>query len=256
MLHSKVVVWIVAGLTAVALSATSILAAPGGPVGNPFGGDNEPSWAKPLVGLFPSGQEQDQSAKGLKDKDKRNAGAVVSLDDEQEPEATETPESENEDVDDENLGVGEEEIVAALADHFGVSEDDIRTLRTDEKLGFGEILQLFRIAEAAIQPGGAITSTTSITEAMDIILAERSEGKGWGVIAKEYSVSPGNKGDNLGSIISGRGITTTTTITDTGTVTNTAVPGKGKSKNAVNGGSSASGRSKAPGQIKRLNEVE
>ena len=259
MLHSKLVVWIVAGLTAVALSATSIFAAPGGPADNLFGGDNAPGWTKPWVGLLPSSQDQGQTAKGLKEKDTK-AGTVVSLEDE-DTEATETPEPEDENVDDENvddenLGVGEEEIVAALADHFGVSEDNIRALRTDEKLGFGEVFQLLRIAEAAIQPGGAITSTTRITDAIDIILGERSEGKGWGVIAKEYSVNPGNKGDNLGSIISGRGITTTTAITNTDTAGTTAVPEKGKAKNAVKNGSSVSGRSKAPGQLKRLNEAE
>lgn len=252
MLHSKLVVWIVAGLTAVALSATSIFAAPGGPVDNLFGGDNTPGWTKPLVGLLQSSQEQGQTAKGLKEKDKK-AGTVVSLEDE-ETESTETPEPADEDVDDENLGVGEEEIVAALADRFGISEDEIIALRTDEKLGFGEMYKLFRIAESAIEPGGAITTTTSITDALDIILSERSEGKGWGVISKEFNVSVGNKGDNLGAIISGRGITTTTAITDTDTISNTATPWKNKARNTVKNRPSTAGNSKAPGQLKRLNE--
>ncbi len=64
--------------------------------------------------------------------------------------------------------------------------------------GFGEILKLYGLAkESGRTP--------------DQIKALRDSGMGWGEIAKSLDLSPGNKGDNLGAAVSGRGITETQT---------------------------------------------
>ncbi len=53
----------------------------------------------------------------------------------------------------------------------------------------------------------------------DEILALRESGLGWGVISKQLKLPPGNKGNNLGAAVSGRGVASqpisTTLTTDT-----------------------------------------
>ncbi len=64
--------------------------------------------------------------------------------------------------------------------------------------GYGEIFKLYALAqESGMTP--------------DQIKALRDGGMGWGEIAKLLDLSPGNKGNNLGAAVSGRGITETLT---------------------------------------------
>ena len=67
--------------------------------------------------------------------------------------------------------------------------------------GFGEIQKLFSYA---IRSGKTISEVETL----------RDSGMGWGNIAKALGLKPGNEGDNLGGIISGR-------LTPTGTMTTT-----------------------------------
>ncbi len=80
--------------------------------------------------------------------------------------------------------------------------------------GFGGIFKVFMIAQAA--------GTTP-----DEIMAMREAGMGWGEINKELDLHPGNKGKNLGSAVSGRGISQTISTT---------LPLGGDSKNKGNKG--------------------
>jgi len=83
-----------------------------------------------------------------------------------------------------------------------VGISDVLALR-DEGWGFGEIFKLYLLAaESGMTP--------------DQIKAMRDSGMGWGQIAMDLSLSPGNKGKNLGAAVSGRG-----TFSDTQTVTQT-----------------------------------
>lgn len=58
-------------------------------------------------------------------------------------------------------------------------------------MGFGEIFRMYQLALAAGKTPEEIT-------------AMRRSGMGWGEIAHELSVPPGNKGANLGAAVSGR----------------------------------------------------
>lgn len=65
-----------------------------------------------------------------------------------------------------------------LAKSFGVSESYVLSLKTDKKLGWGEISHLLAIAKASGQTP-------------DTILALRTGGMGWGEIAKKYDLKLG-----------------------------------------------------------------
>lgn len=66
--------------------------------------------------------------------------------------------------------------------------------------GYGEIFKAYQYAFAS-------GVTVANIEAM------RQQGMGWGEIAKNIGQSPGNKGVNLGSAVSGRGVSGTVTST-------------------------------------------
>jgi len=78
-------------------------------------------------------------------------------------------------------------------------------------LGYGEIAKALFLCQS-----GAST--------MEEILGFRQAGLGWGEIAKELGLTPGNRGRNLGAIMSGRGVVTPTE-TVTGTMTRGAEVG-------------------------------
>jgi hypothetical protein len=85
---------------------------------------------------------------------------------------------------------------AAIASFFSVPVSDVVTLRSGG-YGYGEIAKAYFLAL-----GSGLT--------VDEITALRESGMGWGQIAKEAGLSPGNQGQNLGMIMSGRG-----TLSDT-----------------------------------------
>ncbi len=88
---------------------------------------------------------------------------------------------------------------------FSVSASDVISLHLSG-MGFGEIFKVYQLA--------LLSGKTS-----DEILALRESGLGWGVISKQLQLPPGNKGNNLGAAVSGRGVASspisTTLTTDT-----------------------------------------
>ena len=82
---------------------------------------------------------------------------------------------------------GSLKIATAIANHFKVSVADITKLH-DGGWGYGEIFKLYALAQA---------SGKTVAE----IKAMRDSGEGWGQIAKALNQSPGNHGNNLGSIM-------------------------------------------------------
>ena len=83
-----------------------------------------------------------------------------------------------------------------LSNYFSVSITSVVQLH-EAGWGYGEIYRLYSYAEK-----------TGKTPAE--IQAMRDAGMGWGEIAKALNLAPGNAGDNLGGVISGRNVTTVT----------------------------------------------
>jgi hypothetical protein len=88
---------------------------------------------------------------------------------------------------------------------FSVAASDVISLHLSG-MGFGEIFKMYQLA--------LLSGKTP-----DEILALRESGLGWGVISKQLQLPPGNKGNNLGAAVSGRGVASqpisTTLTTDT-----------------------------------------
>ena len=83
-----------------------------------------------------------------------------------------------------------------ISNYFSVSITSVVQLH-DSGWGFGEIYKLYSYADK--------TGKTPVE-----IQAMRDSGMGWGEIAKALDLAPGNAGDNLGGVISGRNVTTDT----------------------------------------------
>lgn len=100
---------------------------------------------------------------------------------------------------------------------FSVSASDVISLHLSG-MGFGEIFKLYQLA--------LLSGKTP-----DEIQAMRESGLGWGVISKQLQLPPGNKGNNLGAAVSGRGVASSpisTTLT-----TSTKQNNKGLSDQSV-----------------------
>jgi hypothetical protein len=93
---------------------------------------------------------------------------------------------------------GTDKIINAITQYFSgtlsntVTISNIVALR-DDGWGFGEIFKLYALAEES-------------GETPDQIEMMRNSGMGWGEIARALDLSPGNKGNNLGAAVSGRGL--------------------------------------------------
>jgi hypothetical protein len=93
---------------------------------------------------------------------------------------------------------GTNKIIDAITRYFSgtltntVTVSDVIALR-DDGWGFGEIFRLYELAKES-------------GKSPDEIKAMRDSGMGWGEIAKALNLSPGNKGNNLGAAVSGRGL--------------------------------------------------
>lgn len=83
-----------------------------------------------------------------------------------------------------------------ISSYFSVSITSVVQLH-NAGWGFGEIYKLYSYADK-----------TGKTPAE--IQAMRDSGMGWGEIAKALDLAPGNAGNNLGGVISGRNVTTDT----------------------------------------------
>ncbi len=104
---------------------------------------------------------------------------------------------------------GNNMIANTIALFFGTEVTEVVGLRSDG-FGYGEIAKVYFLATAAA------TDTTSIVEM-------RESKMGWGQIAKALGQHPGNKGNNLGMIVSGRG-TLSDTMSDTTSVAGGITP--------------------------------
>ncbi|MGQ9676759.1 MAG: hypothetical protein ACUVX1_13945 [Chloroflexota bacterium] len=221
MLFSKTPIWIIAALTAATLSVSTVAAVPNVLPGGTFGDDNGSglTMPKPVVGLMPFDQEQPQGlAKGDKDAKKWTAAVADDPDvddDEVVDDDDEVTDDDDEAVDDEedSSAPGQDKIAEAMAERFEVDEDTVGELRASG-LGWGEIYHLLRIAEESISSADSVEATTTITDTLQTILEAR-DGQGLGDIAKQFGLHPGNKGNNLGSAVSGRAFKPTSTITGT-----------------------------------------
>ncbi len=89
-------------------------------------------------------------------------------------------------------------VAAMIAEFSGLDYTQVQAWH-DEGISYGEIAMALFLAQS---------SNTSAEE----IIADHQEGLGWGEIAKELDLTPGNRGRNLGAIMSRR------TVTDTGTL--------------------------------------
>ncbi len=82
-----------------------------------------------------------------------------------------------------------QKVAAAIAKFYDVPLDDILAMR-DQGMGYGEIVIAFNLANKT-------------GKSVEEILSMRKSGEGWGKIAQDLAVKPGNKGGNLGGIMSG-----------------------------------------------------
>lgn len=92
-------------------------------------------------------------------------------------------------------------VAAMIADFFDLDVAQVQAWH-DEGLGYGEIARAYFLAEL---------SDKSVAE----VMALYQGGLGWGEVAKTLGLAPGNKGRNLGSIMSGRAVTETQTMSGT-----------------------------------------
>jgi len=87
-------------------------------------------------------------------------------------------------------------VATLLAAYFDRTLEDILAWH-DEGLGYGEIAIALFLAQSSGQD-------------VNYIISLHQEGLGWGEIAKTLDLAPGNRDRNLGAIVSGRGVITTT----------------------------------------------
>jgi hypothetical protein len=88
-----------------------------------------------------------------------------------------------------------------IADFFDLDVAQVQTWH-DQGLGYGEIARAYFLAQLS-------------GKSVEYVMILYQGGLGWGEVAKELGLAPGNKGCNLGSIMSGRAITVTQTMTGT-----------------------------------------
>jgi len=91
-------------------------------------------------------------------------------------------------------------VAAMIADFFDLDVAQVQAWH-DEGLGYGEIAIAFFLSQSSDE------------EVEEIIRLRQEEGLGWGEIAKTLDLTPGNRGRNLGAIMSGRPLTDTVTGT-------------------------------------------
>lgn len=107
---------------------------------------------------------------------------------------------------------GTNKIIDAITQYFSgtltntATISDIVGLRNDG-WGYGEIFRLYELAKESGQSPNDIK-------------AMRDSGMGWGQIAMDLGLSPGNKGNNLGAAVSGRGVISETQSTASPSVGN------------------------------------
>jgi uncharacterized membrane protein YgcG len=81
-------------------------------------------------------------------------------------------------------------VAIAISNYFTVPVTQVVTLHTDG-WGYGEIFKLYQLS---------LVSGRTVTEVKSL----RDSGMGWGNIAKQLNVRPGNAGVNLGAALSDR----------------------------------------------------
>jgi hypothetical protein len=108
----------------------------------------------------------------------------------------------------------------AIATAFSTTLTDVIQLH-DSGWGFGEIYKLYDLARL-----------TGMTPAQ--IQALRDSGLGWGQIEAQLGVKHGNHGDNLGGIVSGRTLTSTTSTSTVKNSTNRGVQSRHTSQRTLN----------------------
>ena len=135
---------------------------------------------------------------------------------------------------------GTNKIIDAITKYFSgtltntVTVSDVVGLR-DDGWGFGEIFKLYELAKES-------------GKTPDEIKAMRDGGMGWGEIAKALDLSPGNKGNNLGAAVSGRGISGNPPTTSAGTQNNSHGNPHGDPPGKSGGGGPPPGRGNHKGK--------
>ena len=82
------------------------------------------------------------------------------------------------------------ERAAKLATKFGVPQQTILDMRQKDHMGWGEIVISLQIAEHIVTTS-TTTPPTAITAALQQVLALRSQGEGWGQIARAFGTTVG-----------------------------------------------------------------
>ncbi len=125
---------------------------------------------------------------------------------------------------------GSNKIATAISNFFSgtISVTQVISLH-HSGWGYGEIFKLYLLAQLS---GKTPAEIQAMRDGED-------HKMGWGVITKALGLSPGNKGNNLGAAVSGRGISATVTTT-------TTVPsgGHGQSKGNPHNNSPSNGKNK------------
>lgn len=88
-------------------------------------------------------------------------------------------------------------VARMIAEFFDLDVSQVQAWHDDDGMGYGEIVIALFLAQS---------SDTSV----ETIIALYHEGLGWGEIARNLGLTPGNRDRNLGAIVSGQEAITTT----------------------------------------------
>jgi hypothetical protein len=239
MIKAKMLIWVATGITALALSATTIIAAAPPADGSSPRSPTDNAAVTMLRPIFqlrfgPDASSANETKQAARAEGKATDGVKptkASAGEDEEDPNNDDQDDQNEDGDKDSSDAK----IAGLASYFKVGLNTVTDLRDKEGLGYGEIYKALQIAAS-----GAITGTETITDSLKLVLDAR-DGQGWGQVYKQFGLQPGNHGDNFGSIMSGRGITDTVPITDTGKL---RVDAKVVGKDKVNGNNNGNGNGK------------
>lgn len=104
-----------------------------------------------------------------------------------------TPGGTDTDVDDAVLSPAKEaEKVQTLAKTYGVTEQQVLTMRQTRKMGWGEINNLMIIAQRMSTASGDLPAAMTMDEALATVLQQRQSGMGLGQIANANKVKLGD----------------------------------------------------------------
>ena len=82
--------------------------------------------------------------------------------------------------------------VKELAATFGVTEQQVQTMRQTDHMGWGEIRNLLLISRRLVADSAGTTTPLTVDQALAKVLAQRQSGMGIGQIANSYNIKLGD----------------------------------------------------------------